>query len=468
MSGAQCSTSLAGPSSAPICLHQKPLSLIEIGAGGWPLPAIGPSVTHGFTPDSGSGTPRRVPEPFAASRNKAWLAVLAAALGYFVDAYDLVLYNIVRVRSLEALGIKGGALLDIGVDLLNAQLVGMLFGGILWGVWGDKLGRRSVLFGSILAYSLATLANGWVNSIAAYAICRCIAGVGLAGELGAGVTLVSELLPAKTRGYGTMIVAAVGVVGVCVASLVGDRLDWRHAYFVGGGLGLLLLGLRFGVSESGLFEAARQTAVARGSLLLLIRKPKRLLRYVCVVLTALPIWCAIGVLVTFSPELGKALGLAATPTAAHAVLAYYFGLTLGDLVTGYLSQKLCTRRRVIAMFMLLFGLAVVIYPIVGAWSKGAYYACISLLGFASGYWAVFITMSAELFGTNLRATVATTAPNFVRGLAVPLTLLFKAYSSAVGRLPMALGLTGLTLLVGGFALFALEESYGRSLDYFEN
>jgi MFS transporter, putative metabolite:H+ symporter len=420
-----------------------------------------------FTADLGGATAKRVTESIAPKQSAAWFAVLAAALGYFVDAYDLVLYNIVRVPSLTGLGLGGVALLDTGVDLLNAQLVGMLLGGILWGLWGDKLGRRSVLFGSILAYSLATLANGWVDSIGTYAACRFVAGVGLAGELGAGVTLVSELLSPSARGYGTMIVAAVGVVGVCVASLVGDSLQWRHSYFVGGILGLLLLGLRLGVSESGMFETARKSKVARGSLSLLFGNPKRGLRYACVTLTALPIWCAIGVLVTFSPELGKAFGLAAPPTAGRAVLAYYVGLTLGDLTTGYLSQRFATRRRIIMAFMGLFGIAVVVFPIIGATSTAAYYACIALLGFASGYWAVFITMSAELFGTNLRATVATTAPNFVRGLAVPLTLLFKIYSPSVGHVPMALGLAGVSLLAGAVALSSLEETYGRSLEFFE-
>jgi MFS transporter, putative metabolite:H+ symporter len=397
----------------------------------------------------------------------AWLAVLAAALGYFVDAYDLVLYNIVRGSSLRALGVPSTSVLDVGVDLLNAQLLGMLLGGVLWGVWGDKLGRRSVLFGSILAYSSATLANAWVGSIETYAVCRFVAGIGLAGELGAGVTLVCELLPPRTRGYATMIVAAVGVVGVCVASVVGDRLDWRTSYEVGGALGLLLLGLRLGVRESGLFEATRTSSVARGSLWLLVSSPERLLRYVRLVLVALPIWYAIGVMVTFSPELGRALGLQPGPSAARAVLAYYVGLTLGDLSSGYLSQRLRTRRRVIGLCMLGLGLAMLAYPAVAGRSLRWYYGCVLLLGCTSGYWAVFITMSAELFGTNLRATVATTAPNMVRGLVVPLTLLFRAVSPAFGPIPTVLGLGVLTLLVAAVCLGFLEETYGRPLDFVE-
>lgn len=400
-------------------------------------------------------------------RSNAILAVLAAALGYFVDAYDLVLYNIVRVQSLKALGIHGEALLTTGVDLLNIQLVGMLVGGVVWGVWGDRFGRRSVLFGSIVSYSLATIANGWVDGIFGYAICRLIAGVGLAGELGAGVTLVSELLPAKSRGYGTMIVAAVGVVGVCVASLVGDLLDWRKAYFVGGALGLLLLGLRFGVSESALFEATRVGTALRGNLRLLFARRERAARYLAITLVALPIWCAISVFVTFSPELGKALGLSQPPSAARAVLFYYIGLTVGDLTSGYLSQRLRNRRRVIALFMGLFAACLVLYPIIGSRSLALHYTSILSLGFASGFWAIFITMSAELFGTNLRATVATSAPNVVRGLAVPLTWVFKHHASSLGRIPMAMTLGFGVLLVAAVSLRFLKETFGRPLDFVE-
>jgi MFS transporter, putative metabolite:H+ symporter len=393
--------------------------------------------------------------------------VLAAALGYFVDAYDLVLYNIVRVRSLEALGVSGTDLLSTGVDLLNLQLVGMLLGGILWGVWGDKLGRRSVLFGSILTYSLATFANGWVHSVDAYGICRFLAGLGLAGELGAGVTLVSELLPARSRGYGTMVVAAVGVVGVCVASLVGDRLNWRMSYMVGGVLGLSLLGLRFGVRESAMFEAVRSVSARSGSLVMLVANPRRLLRYVCVILVALPIWCAIAVFVTFAPELGSAMGLVPMPSAAHAVLFFYTGLTLGDLCSGYLSQRFRSRRRIVALFMGLFAASLAIYPSLAQASLSQHYAAIFLLGFASGFWAIFITMAAELFGTNLRATVATSAPNLVRGLAVPLTWFFKNHASSLGALQTAVALGFGVLTLAAVCLYFLDETYGRSLEFLE-
>ena len=404
------------------------------------------------------------PQP---STGSVALAVLAAALGYFVDAYDLVLYNIVRVRSLEALGVASTDLLATGVDLLNLQLAGMLVGGIVWGIWGDKLGRRSVLFGSILTYSLATFANAWVDSIHAYGVCRILAGLGLAGELGAGVTLVTELLPARTRGYGTMIVAAVGVVGVCVASLVGDRLDWKMSYVVGGALGLCVLGLRFGIRESVMFETVRRERAPRGNLVMLVTDRRRLLRYVSVIVVALPIWCAIAVFVTFAPELGRAMGQVPAPSAARAVLFFYMGLTLGDLSSGYLSQRLCNRRRAIALFMGLFAVCLALYPTLAKTSLNLHYTAILLLGFASGFWAIFITMAAELFGTNLRATVATSAPNLVRGLAVPLTWFFKNHARRLGMVPTAIWLGFGVLALAAMCLYFLDETYGRPLDFTE-
>jgi putative MFS transporter len=395
------------------------------------------------------------------------LAVLAAALGYFVDAYDLILYNIVRVPSLRGIGVADTDLLGAGVGLLNAQLVGMLLGGVLWGILGDRRGRRSVLFGSIFLYSAATLANGLVHSLPAYALCRVLAGVGLAGELGAGVTLVAELLPKHTRGIGTMIVAAVGVTGVVTASLVAGLFAWRTAYLIGGGLGVALLALRIGVSESGLFAKMQASTVCRGNFFALFTKSSSRKKYVAVVLVALPIWFVIGVLVTFSPELGQAMGLAPAPQAGRAVLWYYVGITAGDLTTGYLSQRFRNRKRVLAAFLGITALTGAVYFLVGARSPGEYYGLCAALGWASGYWAIFITMSAEQFGTNLRATAATTAPNVVRGAAVPLTMAFRALGPHIGVLRAAALLGALTIGIAFVALGRLEETYGKDLDFAE-
>jgi MFS family permease len=395
------------------------------------------------------------------------LAVIAAALGFFVDAYDLLLYSIVRNQSLQALGVSGDQLLSVGVDLFNAQLIGMLVGGVVWGILGDIYGRRSVLFGSIILYSIATFVNGFAESIPVYGACRFVAGLGLAGELGAGITLVSELMSKENRGYGTMIVAGVGVLGVVTASLVGDRFQWQTAYFIGGGLGLFLLILRLGVRESFLFDRVKTASVSRGNFLALFTSAARLKKYVCLILVAMPIWYAIGILITFSPEIGQALGLSVAPKAGKAILLYYLALTFGDFTNGFLSQVFRSRKKIIAVFMLLTVVFCAGYFMLGGRSVNTFYLMCFLIGWSSGYWAVFVTVSAEQFGTNLRATVAVTAPNFVRGLTALLTFAFRSFQPGLGTVPCAALIGSVTIIIAFIALFQLEGTYGKDLDYTE-
>jgi MFS transporter, putative metabolite:H+ symporter len=400
-------------------------------------------------------------------RSHIILAVLAAALGFFVDAYDLLLYSIVRNQSLQGIGLSGDQLLGTGIDLLNAQLIGMLVGGVVWGILGDIYGRRSVLFGSIILYSIATFVNGFAESVPIYAACRFTSGLGLAGELGAGVTLVSELMSKENRGYGTMIVAAVGVLGVVAASLIGDKFPWRTAYFIGGGLGFALLLLRLGVRESPLFKNVRMTSVSRGNFLALFTNTTRLRKYICLILVAMPIWYAIGILITFSPEIGSSLGLSISPKASTSVMLYYLALTFGDLTNGLLSQIFKNRKKIIAVFMLLTMVFCAGYFTLGGKSLTLFYVMCFLVGWSSGYWAVFITVSAEQFGTNLRATVAVTAPNFVRGLTTILTIAFRYLKTGIGTVPAAALIGAVTILVAFIALLQLEETYGKDLDYTE-
>lgn len=403
--------------------------------------------------------------------------VIVASLGYFVDIYDLILFSIVRVKSLNALGIVDKeAVTNQGIHLINMQMGGMLLGGILWGVLGDKRGRLSVLFGSILLYSLANIANGFVQTIEQYAWLRLIAGIGLAGELGAGITLVAESLPKEKRGYGTMIVATVGVSGAMLAYWVGEKFGWRNAYFIGGGLGLLLLALRVGVYESGMFEQARRQEVARGNFLSLFTNGARLLKYLRCLLIGVPLWFVVGILITLAPEFGRAFGVQGEVTAGLAVFWCYFGLVFGDFASGALSQLWRSRNRTLQLFLGLCGtlVAVYLYGLRGA-TPTTFYAVCFVLGITVGFWALFVTVAAEQFGTNLRATVATTAPNFARGSVVLLTPLFqflKAYQPAGRAAPLGI-ITGATILGLGSLLIAfwsvrtLPESYGKDLDYQE-
>ncbi|MDQ2795195.1 MAG: MFS transporter [Bacteroidota bacterium] len=397
-------------------------------------------------------------------------AVIVAALGYFVDIYDLILFSIVRVKSLNDLGILDkAAVTDRGLFLINMQMGGMLLGGILWGILGDKKGRLSVLFGSILLYSLANLANGFVQTIDQYAWLRLIAGIGLAGELGAGITLVSESLPKEKRGYGTMIVATVGVSGAMLGYWVGEKLGWRNAYFVGGGLGLALLLLRVSVFESGMFRQVQaQAGVSRGNFMSLFTNPVRLGKYLRVLLIGVPLWFVVGILVTLAPEFGRALGLTGEVTAGLAVFWCYFGLVFGDFMSGALSQLWHSRNKALQVFLVFCTVLVAVYlfGIQGA-SPTTFYTVCFVLGMSVGFWALFVTVAAEQFGTNLRATVATTAPNFARGAVVGLVPAFKYLSGALGFVPGAAVLGGLTLLVAFWAVSTLPESYGKDLDYVE-
>jgi putative MFS transporter len=396
----------------------------------------------------------------------AVLAIAVAALGYFVDVFDILLFGVVRVPSLRALGIADASQLSTFSLLFNSQMAGMLLGGIAFGVWGDRRGRRSVLFASILLYSVANIANAWVTSVPAYAVARFVAGFGLAGELGAGVTLVSELLPRDKRGYGTALVAAVGLFGGLLAPWVGKHFEWRQAYLIGGAGGLVLLALRASVPESAMFRATRAGTSSRGDLVLLFARSERTWRFVRALLIGLPLWYSIGILVLLSPEIGRALGMQPPPVAGDAVRNAYIGLVIGDLASGLLSQWFRSRKWVMLAFLLVD--AVVIWQVLTRPTSAAEYLWLCLLlGLANGYWALFITNAAEQFGTNLRATVATAVPNLIRGSTIPITLLFTTLTGPWGAIRSAAAIGAVCLAIAIVALFFNAETFSKDLDYVE-
>ena len=400
--------------------------------------------------------------------SKTGWVILIAALGYFVDIYDLILFSIVRQKSLLGLGVEKDNLLPIGVILINWQMGGMLLGGLLWGILGDKKGRVSVLFGSIFLYSTANLLNGFVQSVNQYAALRFIAGLGLAGELGAGITLVSEIMSKETRGYGTMIVATIGVSGAIFAALIGDYFTWRTAYLIGGFMGFILLFFRIGVYESGMFNSVIDSKVKRGDFFLLFKSWHRMSRYLFTILLAVPVWYVIGILITFSPEIAKDMGMAQLPNPARAVLCAYIGITMGDFSSGYLSQVFKSRKNILVAYILMTIIFVMLYFRFASSSLTAFYAIVFGLGISTGYWAVFVTTAAELFGTNIRATVTTTAPNFVRGSVLLLTGLFSYFKSFTSTTNAAMAVGVITFIFATIAVFSIEETFGKDLDYFEN
>jgi putative MFS transporter len=394
--------------------------------------------------------------------------VLIGALGYFVDIYDLLLFSIVRTKSLADLGVPSADSLTVGLALLSWQMWGLLGGGLLWGVLGDKRGRVSVLFGSIFLYSTANIANAFVSTLGQYEFWRFVAGVGLAGELGAAITLVSETLPAKHRGYGTAVVAGVGLFGAVLAAYVGKNYSWRTAFLVGGALGFALLLTRVSMLESGMFSRVRDETVKRGDLRMLFLSPPRLFRLVRCVLIGLPIWFVVGILVTGAPEFARAFGVVGAVSAASAVQWTYLGLVLGDLASGALSQWLGSRRRVVLGFLLFTTALVGVFLTHAGGTATDLYALCAAMGFGIGYWAVFVTIAAEQFGTNLRATVTTSVPNFVRGSVPLLTAAFIGLKARGLSLVASASVVGVACLALALvSLWRMEETYGKELDYLE-
>jgi MFS family permease len=395
------------------------------------------------------------------------LPVIVAALGYFVDIYDLLLFSIVRRPSLIALGVPEEQLFDQGEFLLQVQMTGLLIGGLIWGIMGDKRGRLSVLFGSILLYSLANIANGFAASVNQYAVLRFIAGIGLAGELGAGITLVSETLPTNLRGYGTTIIATVGLMGAVFANFISKMFDWHIAYFIGGGLGLLLLVARISVFESGIFLKTKEKTIERGNFFQLFSNKTRFKKFMGCIFIGLPIWYAIGILITFSPEFAKALGIGGVVGAGDAVMFSYIGLAVGDLSSGSISQLVGSRKKIVAVYILLTLAFVLMFLFLPVRTLGFFYFACFMVGVGIGYWALFVTIAAEQFGTNLRSTVATTVPNFIRGTVVPLTLAFKFLRGEIGIINGALIIGIATIIIAFIALRAIDETYGRDLNFEE-
>lgn len=424
-----------------------------------------------------------------AAEKQVFLIVLVAALGYFVDIYDLLLFGVERVSSLkEILPLQYGALspeklgelVNIhGKELLNWQMGGMLIGGIFWGVLGDKKGRLSVLFGSILVYSLANIANGFVQNTDQYALLRFISGFGLAGELGAGITLVSESMSKERRGIGTMIVATVGVFGAVVAGFMGDVIEnWRNSFFIGGAMGLVLLVMRIGVYESGMFRHIKEENVARGNFFQLFTSWERVRKYFSIIFVTVPVWYVMGTIVLFSPEYGRLLGLAdvvnpdGTTTSAisagRSIMWAYAGITVGDLASGLLSHLMRSRKKALLIFLLLTVLGIALYFMIGGTSVFVFYSVVTFIGFATGYWAVFMSTASELFGTNIRATATTTAPNFVRASTILISyLLTLAVTLFEDKITATIATGAFILLLAFIALWNLEETFGKDLDYIE-
>jgi len=400
------------------------------------------------------------------------LAVVVAALGYFVDIYDLLLFTIVREPSLKGIGVLEGDMIASSTHIINYQMVGLLIGGVLWGVMGDKRGRLSVLFGSILLYSAANFVTGYVQTVDQYAWLRFVAGIGLAGELGAGITLVSELMPKKNRGVMTSFVAGVGLFGAVFAYFIYKTTnDWRLCYKFGGVLGIFLLFLRIKVSESAIFKSLEnKSQVSKGNFLMFFNNGARFKKYILAILIGLPTWFVIGIMLNLSNRFAKELYGENSIDSGASIMYGYVGIAVGDIVVGLVSQYFKSRKTALYIFYAMTFLGVIYYFSPLNNSDTSMYVVSMYLGFSTGFWAIFVTMGAEHFGTNIRATAATTIPNMVRGALPLMNLLFKDYFQ--GSLQWTLLKSGIVtgmivMAISSIALLFTEETFHKDLDFVE-
>ena len=397
------------------------------------------------------------------------IPVIVAALGYFVNIYDLLLFSITRIESLRSFGLSPEQITTEGESILIWQMAGMMIGGIVWGVMGDKKGRLSVLFGSIILYSLANIANGFVQNTEQFKLIRFIAGLGLAGELGAGITLVSEMVVKEKRGIATSMVAGLGLTGAVVAFIVKENFEWRTCYFIGGSLGLMLLVLRLSVFESGMFHEVKQMDVKRGNLWMLFNNKARLRRYVLSILIGLPTWFVIGVLVSFSSEFGKWMHIKEKIDPGRAIMYAYAAIAIGDIFIGFVSQWLRSRKKALYLFYTITGIFILLFFTVlwNGTANGMYWICAGM-GFGTGFWAIFITIGAEQFGTNLRATAATTIPNMVRGmLAIFILPLFQMLRGITDYYTGGWLAAIIIMMITIIAALFLEETFNKDLNFVE-
>ena len=397
------------------------------------------------------------------------ITVLVAALGYFVDIYDLLLFQIVRVDSLKEMGLTPALIKSKGEFIINVQMIGLLIGGVIWGIMGDKKGRLSVLFGSIVLYSIANILNGFVQTPNQYALTRFMAGIGLAGELGAGITLVSELVSKEKRGLSTSFVAGIGLTGAVVAYFISQNFNWRICYFIGGGLGFCLLLLRISVFESGMFTKIKTQAVQRGNFWMFFNNKNRFKKYVLAILIGLPTWFVIGILVAFSNDFGTAFGLSEEVLPKKSTMFAYVGIAVADVLAGFVSHWLRSRKKALFIFYIFTMISMVFYFNFQSGTAAGMYVICAALGFSTGFWAIFVTMAAEQFGTNLRATAATTVPNMVRGALPLMFVLFKGLQSATGNYITAGWITGaIVMAISLTAAWFTDETFGKDLNYVES
>jgi MFS transporter, putative metabolite:H+ symporter len=398
---------------------------------------------------------------------KQLLMLAVAALGYFVDVYDLLIFGAERVESLQAVGVPKEDMKDVGILILNFQMAGLILGGFLFGILADKLGRLKVLFASILLYSVANIANAFVTTVPAFAGARFFAGIGLAGELGVALSWISESLERRQRTIATMIVSAIGLFGGIAAALVGSVCHWKTSYIIGGVMGLILLVLRISVKESKIFIKNQFKDIKRGDLIELFGSRKQLYKYLLCVFAGAPAVVFINLYITLTPEFALAFGITEPVSVSTAIMVYLMVFAVSDILCGFLSKLMQKRKGPLLIYacMQIFATAYFLLAPPDT-AMGYYYRC-AFLGFSIGYWGILITNSVEQFGTNIRATVATSTPNLIRGLTIPASLIFTNLIPAYGLVRSG-AIVGFSLIVISIiSILLLKDKFENNLNFTE-
>lgn len=396
--------------------------------------------------------------------------VIVSGLGYLVDAYDMMIFSVVRTASLTDMGLSGDKLVEAGLQIMNLQMAGLLLGGLVWGMLGDKLGRMKVLFASIIMYSVANFGCGFAQGVADYGVWRFMAGFGLAGEAGAAITIVTESLPKTKRGLGVMLVVACAAMGPLLAGIVGELVEWRHAYMIGGVAGFALLFLRANVKESKVFEhVAHNKKVQRGNLLQFVTNWSLFKRYVCCVLVGVPVWYIIGIQTTLAPEFARSMGVVGAVAAGTALSFNFVGTIVGEILCATMAQVLQSRRQSLILWLLLtLGSVLGYYQLHDVTAQTFYFYC-GFLGISIGYWVSLMAATAEQFGTNLRASATTSIPNFIRGSLIPMNMMFVYLHNKVGYSYEQTGLIigGAVVAMALGALLFMPETFHNDMDFVE-
>ncbi len=405
-----------------------------------------------------------------------FIILLVTSLGNFVDYGDMFMASLVRNDAIVALGIAQTkeAVLAVGLNLESFQAVGFLLGCFTWGIFADKKGRLQVLYISTLVYSLANILNGllspeWSHVYYWYGGCRLFSGWGLSAEFSVAITLIVEYFSVKKRIIGTMLMTGLGFLGVFLVSWLKfyTHILWNEFFIWGGVAGLVLLVFRFAAQESFMFLNQQTAAIKKGSLMTLLKQKKYSRQFFLTVWLVLPIFL-VQLILKFSPNISQQIN-SEIISIALVLLIYDAFSIFSDILGCYISYLFNNRMRVLKFYLILIFLALLgfaIWPPLTTFSW--YWVYVPILGLANGYWGLWGTMIAELFGINVRATATTFIVNLSRSFVLILSITFKDLDLRYGFSISVIVLTLVTCGLAFWSVFKIPETAHKNLEYVEN